>query len=97
MREFTPQKDKGYRNEGADELIDPKDDPYPDVLSEQTIVKVLSAMPERASREDVTAVITNIVLAYELQNEWGWIVHASTEAIIGVMEEMEEIGYNIIH
>ena len=37
-----------------------------DVLSFEEIIKILSYMPEQASPQEVTALITNIVLAYNL-------------------------------
>tara|TARA_R110000796_G_scaffold97631_2_gene204750 strand:+ start:7740 stop:7976 length:237 start_codon:yes stop_codon:yes gene_type:complete len=64
------------------------------VLSYEDIIKILSSMPEKASPQDVTALITNIVLAYNLQSEWGMISHMAGETLRDIMEGN---GYNTIH
>jgi len=97
LREFATQKDKGYRNEGADELIGPKNDvgsSMDDVLSFEEILKILSYMPEQASPQEVTALITNIVLAYNLQSEWDIISHMTGETLKDVFN-MD--GGNTVH
>ena len=68
-----------------------------DTLSYEAIVKVLSSMPEKASPQDVTALITNIVLAYNFQSQWGMIAHMAGETLWSMMEDMGENGCNTIH
>lgn len=97
MREFATQKDKGYRDEGADELSDLKNDVVSgmdDVLSFEEILKILSYMPEQASPQEVTALITNIVLAYNLQGEWHMIASVTSEALKDIVN-MD--GDNTVH
>jgi len=97
LREFATQKNKGYRNEGADELSDLKNDVgsgMDDVLSFEEILKILSYMPEKASPQEVTALITNIVLAYNLQSEWDIIAHMTGVTLKDVVN-MD--GGNTVH
>jgi len=65
-----------------------------DVLSFEEILKILSYMPEQASPQEVTALITNIVLAYNLQSEWGMISHITGETLKDVIN-MD--GGNTVH
>jgi len=78
-------------------LIDPKNDvgsSMDDVLSFEEILKILSYMPEQASPQEVTALITNIVLAYNLQSEWDIISHMTGETLKDVFN-MD--GGNTVH
>ena len=65
-----------------------------DVLSFEEILKILSYMPEQASPQEVTALITNIVLAYNLQSEWDIISHMTGETLKDVFN-MD--GGNTVH
>ena len=65
-----------------------------DVLSFEEILKILSYMPEQASPQEVTALITNIVLAYNLQSEWDIISHMTGETLKDVVN-MD--GGNTVH
>ena len=65
-----------------------------DVLSLEEILKILSHMPERASPQEVTALIINIVLAYNLQGEWHMIANMTNETLKDVVN-MD--GGNTVH
>tara|TARA_R110002124_G_scaffold145458_1_gene310699 strand:+ start:1026 stop:1262 length:237 start_codon:yes stop_codon:yes gene_type:complete len=65
-----------------------------DVLSFEEILKILSYMPEKASPQEVTALITNIVLAYNLQSEWDIIAHMTGVTLKDVVN-MD--GGNTVH
>ena len=97
MREFATQKDKGYRYERVDELSDLKNDVGSDMddeLGHEEIIKIISSMPDKASPHDVTSLITNIVLAYNLQREWHMIAYMTDETL---KEIMKIHRYNTIH
>lgn len=97
MREFATQKDKGYRYERVDELINLKTDRgsgMNDELDHEEIIKIISSMPDKASPHDVTSLITNIVLAYNLQREWHMIAHMTDKTL---KEIMKIHRYNTIH
>ena len=53
-----------------------------------------SSMPEKASPQEVTALITNIVLAYNLQSEWDIIAHMTGVTLKDVVN-MD--GGNTVH
>ena len=65
-----------------------------DVLSFEEILKILSYMPEQASPQEVTALIINIVLAYNLQGEWHMIANMTNETLKDVVN-MD--GGNTVH
>ena len=65
-----------------------------DVLSFEEILKILSYMPEQASPQEVTALITNIVLAYKLQGEWYMIADTINETL---REIVNMDGDNTVH
>lgn len=63
-------------------------------LDHEEILKILSTMPEQASPNDVTTLITNIVLAYNLQSEWDMISHMTGETLKEIFNMNK---YNTIH
>ena len=65
-----------------------------DKLGHEEILKILSSMPEQASPHEVTALITNIILAYNLQGEWNMIAHMTNDTL---NEIIKMHGYNTIH
>ena len=65
-----------------------------DELGHEEIIKIISSMPDKASPHDVTSLITNIVLAYNLQSEWHMIAHMTDETL---KEIIKMHGYNTIH
>lgn len=65
-----------------------------DELDHEEIIKIISSMPDKASPHDVTSLITNIVLAYNLQREWHMIAHMTDKTL---KEIMKIHRYNTIH
>ena len=65
-----------------------------DKLGHEKILKILSSMPEQASPHEVTALITNIILAYNLQGEWYMIAHMTHDTL---NEIANMNGYSTIH
>jgi hypothetical protein len=65
-----------------------------DKLGHEEILKILSSMPEQASPHEVTALITNIILAYNLQSEWYMIAHMTHDTL---NEIANMNGYSTIH
>ena len=57
-----------------------------DELDHEEIIKIISSMPDKASPHDVTSLITNIVLAYNLQREWHMIAHMTDKTLKEIMK-----------
>ena len=95
MREFTTQKDKGYRNERVVELMEHVEgDLMQRELDQFEIIKIISSMPEEVTPEQVTDLMINLLLAYNIQSEW----HTVASRINGVLMTLElRDGNHTIH